>query len=67
PLSSVFDSSQWRHKKDGEDSSEPKHIEKEEQDYWSIADPVSRVASARRQMQQWSIDVGYNAMVENDQ
>uniref|UniRef100_A0A915BNF2 Transporter n=1 Tax=Parascaris univalens TaxID=6257 RepID=A0A915BNF2_PARUN len=64
PLSSVFDSSQWRHKKDGEDSSEPKHIEKEEQDYWSIADPVSRVASARRPNATMVDDVGYNAMVE---
>uniref|UniRef100_A0A915Q1J1 Transporter n=1 Tax=Setaria digitata TaxID=48799 RepID=A0A915Q1J1_9BILA len=58
PLLSAFDCIRWRHKNvaEGEDALVPKHN--------SIADPISRVASARRPNASLIDDVGYGTMVE---
>ncbi|VDO28976.1 unnamed protein product [Onchocerca flexuosa] len=64
PLLSAFDCSQWRHKNVEGGELGPKHIADESHDYWSIADPVSRVASSRRPNASLMDEVGYETMVE---
>ncbi|VDN24427.1 unnamed protein product [Gongylonema pulchrum] len=65
PLLSVFDCSRWRHKHvGGGDTLEPKHATNEDHDYWSIADPISRVASARRPNASLVDEVGYGTIVQ---